>query len=75
MDESTQFGEGLADDHEFEVAQDGEIPAEADLDAAAADADERPVGDDTDDEVVGIDEERRVPLPDEPGPGSTADEE
>jgi hypothetical protein len=75
MDESTQFGEGIADDHEFEVAQDGEIPAEAEIDpesAGAADADERPVGDDADDEVVGIDAERRVPLPDEPG---TADED
>ncbi|MEI5582786.1 MULTISPECIES: hypothetical protein [unclassified Agromyces] len=74
MDESTRFGEGIADDHEFEVAQDGEIPAEAELESgvAAADADERPVGDDADDDLVGIDEERRVPLPDEPG---TADDE
>jgi hypothetical protein len=63
MDESTQFGEGIADDHEFEVAQDGEIPAEAEV----ADDDERPVGDEPEDEVVGIDEERRVVLSEEPG--------
>jgi hypothetical protein len=65
MDEATPFGEDITDDHEFEAAQDGEIPAEAE--AEIADDDERPVGDEPQDEVVGIDEERRVVLPDEPG--------
>ena len=63
MDEATQFGEDITDDHEFEAAQDGEIPAEAEV----ADDDERPVGDEPEDEIVGIDEERRVVLPEEPG--------
>lgn len=63
MDEATRFGEDITDDHEFEAAQDGEIPAEPEV----ADDDERPVGDEPEDEVVGIDEERRVVLPDEPG--------
>lgn len=63
MDEATQFGEDITDDREFEAAQDGEIPAEAEV----ADDDERPVGDEPEDEVVGIDEERRVVLPEEPG--------
>lgn len=67
MDEARQFGEDITDDHEFEAAQDGEIPAEVEI----ADDDERPVGDEPEDEVVGIDEERRVPLPEEPGAAET----
>ncbi|MFC9917828.1 hypothetical protein [Agromyces binzhouensis] len=64
MDESTGVGGGIADDHEFQVAQDGEIPPEPEPDE---DDDERPIGEDSDD-VVGIDEERRVVLPDERAP-------
>ena len=64
MDESTGVGGGIADDHEFQVAQDGEVPPESE---AAADEDARPVGDEPEDEVPGIDEERRVPLPDDRG--------
>ena len=67
MDESTGFGGDIADDHEFQVAQDGEAPPESE----AADDDARPVGDEPEEELAGIDEERRVPLPDERG----ADEE
>ncbi|MBM7504380.1 hypothetical protein ACFPER_12895 [Agromyces aurantiacus] len=63
MDESTGVGGEIADDHEFQVAQDGEPPAAA----PAADDDARPVGDEPDDEVTGIDAERRVPLPEERG--------
>ena len=63
MDEATQFGEDITDDHEFEAAQDGEIPAEAENELAD---DERPL-DEPEDEIVGIDEERRVVLPEEPG--------
>lgn len=61
MDESTGVGGDIADDHEFQVAQDGEIPPESE---AAADEDARAVGDDAEDDVPGIDEERRVALPD-----------
>ena len=67
MDESTGVGGDIADDHEFQVAQDGELPPESE----AADDEARPVGDEPEDEVPGIDEERRVALPDE---RSTADE-
>jgi hypothetical protein len=67
MDESTEVGGGIADDHEFQVSQDGEIPPEPEPDE---DEDERAVGDEPDDEVVGIDAERRVVLPDERGPAS-----
>ncbi|MGR2753752.1 hypothetical protein [Agromyces arachidis] len=63
MDETTGIGGAFAEDHEFEVAQDGEIPAESAT--AEVDADGRPVGDDAGDDVVGIDEERRVVLPEE----------
>ena len=68
MDESTGVGGDIADDHEFQVAQDGEIPPESD---AAADEDARAVGDEPEDDVPGIDEERRVPLPDD---GAAAEE-
>ena len=50
------------DDDEFTVAQDTEFE-EDDL---AFDDDERTIDDSLKDEVPGIDEERRVPLPDEP---------
>ncbi|WP_438856269.1 hypothetical protein [Agromyces sp. M3QZ16-3] len=70
MDESTGVGGGIADDHEFQVAQDGELPPEPEPDE---DEDERPVGEDADDDVVGIDAERRVVLTDERAPA--ADEE
>jgi hypothetical protein len=50
------------DDDEFTVAQDTEFE-EDDL---AFDDDERTIDDSLNDEVPGIDEERRVPLPDEP---------
>lgn len=50
------------DDDEFTVAQDTEFE-EDDL---AFDDDERTIDDSLKDEVRGIDEERRVPLPDEP---------
>jgi hypothetical protein len=63
MDESTGIGGDIADDHEFQVAQDGELPPEPE----PADDDARAVGDEPADEVEGIDEERRVPLPDERG--------
>lgn len=63
MDESTGVGGGIADDHEFQVAQDGELPAGPE----APDDDARPVGEEPDDEVAGIDAERRVVLPDERG--------
>jgi|GEM_PF-2551504 len=70
MDESTGVGGDIADDHEFQVAQDGEAPPEPELNE---DEDERPTGEESDDDVVGIDEERRVVLPDERAPA--ADEE
>ena len=64
MDESTGIGGEIADDHEFQVAQDGELPPEPE----SADDDARPVGEESDeDEVQGIDAERRVPLPEERG--------
>ena len=63
MDESTGVGGEIADDHEFQVAQDGEIPPESE----AADDDARVVADEPEEEVPGIDEERRVALPDERG--------
>jgi hypothetical protein len=63
MDESTGVGGDIADDHEFQVAQDGEIPP----DSETADDDARPVGDEPEDEVPGIDEERRVALPEDRG--------
>jgi hypothetical protein len=47
MDESTGVGGDIADDHEFQVAQDGEVPPEAE---AAADEDARAVGDEPEDE-------------------------
>ncbi|BDZ53529.1 hypothetical protein [Agromyces marinus] len=59
MDVSTEVGGGIADDHEFQVAQDGELPPEPD----GADDDARTTDDDEPDEVVGIDAERRVVLP------------
>ncbi|GAA1056441.1 hypothetical protein GCM10017608_32200 [Agromyces luteolus] len=67
MDESTGVGGGIADDHEFQVAQDGELPPEP---APDEDEDERPTGEDSDDDVVGIDAERRVVLPDERAPAA-----
>ncbi|MFE5673300.1 hypothetical protein ACFQ58_17000 [Agromyces sp. NPDC056523] len=64
MDESTGIGGEIADDHEFQVAQDGELPPEPE----SADDDARPVGEEPDeDEVQGIDAERRVPLTEERG--------
>jgi hypothetical protein len=62
MDEVSGEGDGLVgDDHEFQVAQDGEF-VESDL---PEDDDER-VDDDEVDDVTGIDEERRVPGLDDP---------
>ena len=65
MDESTGIGGDIADDIEFQAAQDGEFPVDPSRAEVVPDDDERPVGDAADDDVVGIDEERRVPLPDE----------
>ena len=56
-------GQTRADDHEFQVAQDGELPAATE----APDDDARPVGDEPEDDVAGIDAERRVVLPEERG--------
>lgn len=53
------------EDDEFTVAQDTEFE-EGGL---AFEDDERTLDDSLDDEVPGIDEERRVPLPDEPASG------
>lgn len=50
------------DDDEFTVAQDTEFEE----DELAFDDDDRTIDDSLGDEVPGIDEERRVPLPDEP---------
>jgi hypothetical protein len=50
------------DDDEFTVAQDTEFEG----DDLAFDDEERTIDDSLKDEVPGIDEERRVPLPDEP---------
>jgi hypothetical protein len=62
MDEVSGEGDALVgDDHEFQVAQDGEF-VESDL---PEDDDER-VDDVEVDDVTGIDEERRVPGLDEP---------
>ena len=62
MDEVSGEGDELVgDDHEFQVAQDGEF-VESDL---PEDDDER-VDDDGVDDVTGIDEERRVPGLDDP---------
>ncbi|MFC5790525.1 hypothetical protein EDM22_17365 [Agromyces tardus] len=62
MDEVSGEGDELVgDDHEFQVAQDGEF-VESDL---PEDDDER-VDDDEVDDVTGIDEERRVPGLDDP---------
>ncbi|WP_448004066.1 hypothetical protein [Agromyces bauzanensis] len=52
------------EDDEFTVAQDTEFD-EGEL---AFEDDERTLDDSLQDEVPGIDEERRVPLPDEPAP-------
>jgi hypothetical protein len=72
MDESTGVGGGIADDHEFQVSQDGELPPEPEPDE---DEDERTVGDESSDDVVGIDAERRVVLPDERSTAAADDEE
>ncbi|GAA2039634.1 hypothetical protein GCM10009819_25940 [Agromyces tropicus] len=61
MDVSTGVGGGIADDHEFQVAQDGELPPEPEPGAD----DTREIGDGDQDDVVGIDAERRVVLPQE----------
>ncbi len=65
MDQSTGIGGEIADDSEFQAAQDGEFPVDPSPAEVVPDDDERPVGDVPEDDVVGIDEERRVPLPDE----------
>ena len=65
MDESTGIGGDITDDNEFQAAQDGEFPVDPSRAEVVPDDDERPVGHAADDDVVGIDEERRVPLPDE----------
>ena len=69
MDESTGVGGEIADDHEFQVAQDGELPAESEV----ADDDARTVAPDAEDEVTGIDAERRVVLPEERGRATEED--
>ncbi|WP_353828859.1 hypothetical protein [Agromyces sp. SYSU T0242] len=62
MDESTGVGGDIADDHEFQVAQDGEAPPRTESGADEA----RATGEDDQDDVVGIDAERRVVLPEDP---------
>lgn len=63
MDDIAGAGADIVpEDDDFTVAQDTEFE-EDDL---AFDDDERTIDDSLKDEVPGIDEERRVPLPDEP---------
>lgn len=58
MDQVSGVGDGIVDDdHDFQVAQDGEFE-ETEL---VTDDDERGVDDGTVDEVTGIDAERREP--------------
>jgi hypothetical protein len=63
MDEVTGVGgDVVGDDHDFQVAQDGEFEEAG----APTDDDERDLDDAVVDEVTGIDAERRVPGLDEP---------
>jgi hypothetical protein len=63
MDDVTGVGgDVVGDDHDFQVAQDGEFE-EAE---APTDDDERDLDDAVHDDVTGIDAERRVPGLDEP---------
>jgi hypothetical protein len=63
MDEVTGVGgDVVGDDHDFQVAQDGEFEETE----VPSDDDERDLDDAVVDEVTGIDAERRVPGLDEP---------